>query len=82
MKSPEDIKPKSWHPFFGAGANNAAWALAELPAGEVNHRELLNAAHTAAWHWQQVGNELQRMRALMPLAQAHAQTRLGATALA
>lgn len=82
MKSPEDTKPESWHRFFGAGANNAAWALAELPAAEVDQRELLNAAHAAAWHWQQIGNELQRMRALMLLAQAHAQAGLGATALA
>ena len=82
MKSPEDTQPESWHRFFGASANNAAWTLAELPAADVNHRELLNAAHAAAWHWQHVGTELQRMRALMLLAQAHAQAGLGATALA
>jgi hypothetical protein len=82
MKSPEETKPESWHRFFGSSANNAAWALAELSPGEVNHRELLNAAHAAAWHWQQVGSELQRMRALMLLAQAHAQVGLGTTALA
>ena len=82
MKSPEDTQPESWNRFFGASANNAAWALAELPAGEVNHRELLNAAHAAAWHWQQIGTELNRMRALMLLALAHAQAGLGTTALA
>jgi len=82
MKSPEDIDPASWHRFFAASANNSAWALAELPAAEVSHRELLNAAHAAAWHWQQVGNVLQHMRALMLLAQAHAQVGLGNTALA
>lgn len=82
MKLPVDTTPESWHRYFGASANNAAWALAELPAGEVDHREMLNAAHAAAWHWQRVGNELQRMRALMLLAQAHAQVGLGATALA
>ena len=81
MKSPEDAKPESWHRFFGAGANNAAWTLAELPAAEVNHRDLLNAAHAAAWHWQQAGSELNRMRALMLLAEAHAKAGLGATAL-
>ncbi len=81
-QTPEDTRPESWHRFFGASANNFAWALAELPAVEVNHRELLNAAHAAAWHWQQIGNELQRMRALMLLAQAHAQVGLGTTALA
>ncbi|HMF27372.1 MAG TPA: hypothetical protein VKE42_01285, partial [Candidatus Cybelea sp.] len=45
-------------------------------------RELLNAAHAAAWHWGHVGNELNRMRALMLLAQAHAQAGLGTSALA
>ena len=82
MKSPEDTEPGSWHRFFGASANNAAWALAELPAAEVNLRELLDAAHAAAWHWQHVGSELNRMRALMLLAQAHARAGLGTTALA
>jgi hypothetical protein len=82
MKSPEDTKPESWHRFFGASANNTAWTLAELPAAEVSHRDLLNAAHAAAWHWQHVGSELNRMRALMLLAQAHAQAGLGTTALA
>jgi pyruvate/2-oxoglutarate/acetoin dehydrogenase E1 component len=82
LNPPENIKPESWHRFFGASANNIAWALAELPAGEVNDRELLNAAHASAWHWQQIGNELQRTRALMLLAQAHAQAGLGTTALA
>jgi hypothetical protein len=82
MKSPTDANPESWHRFFGASANNAAWALAELPASEVDRQELLNAAHAAAWHWQHVGIELNRMRALMLLAQAHAQAGLGTTALA
>ncbi len=82
MKSPQDTNPDSWHRFFGASANNRAWDLAELPAGQVDQRELLDAAHAAAWHWQAVGTELQRMRALTLLAQAHAQAGLGATALA
>lgn len=82
MKSPQDTNPESWHRFFGASANNAAWALAEVAAGEVNQRELLDAAHAAAWHWRHVGTELNRMRALMLLAQAHAQAGLGTTALA
>jgi len=82
MKSPVDANPESWHRFFGASANNAAWALAELPAREVDCRQLLDAAHAAAWHWQHIGNELNRMRALMLLAQAHAKVGLGTTALA
>jgi hypothetical protein len=81
-RSPEDIKPEGWHRFFAATANNRAWELAELQASEVDSRELLNAAHSAAWHWQTVGNELDRMRAVMLLAQAHAMAGLGSSALA
>ena len=82
MDSPENTTPESWHRFFAATANNSAWALAERPARDVDLRELLNAAHASAWHWQAVGNELNRMRALMLLAQAHAVAGLGKTALA
>jgi hypothetical protein len=82
LRSPEDIKTESWHRFFASSANNRAWDLAELPPGEVDLRELLNSAHAAAWHWQAVGNERNRMRALMLLAQAHAMAGLGASALA
>lgn len=82
MKSPEDAKPESWHRFFGSTANNAAWGLAELPADRVSRRDLLDAAHAAAWHWQQIGTELNRMRAAMLLAEAHAKAGLATTALA
>ena len=81
-RSPEDTRSDSWHRFFASTANNFAWQLAELPAREVDLRELLNAAHAAAWHWQSAGNELNHMRALMLLAQAHAMAGLGSTALA
>jgi hypothetical protein len=82
VRSPEDIKPESWHRFFASAANNRAWELAELEASEVDSRELLNAAHAAAWHWQVVGNERNHMRAVMLLAQAHAMAGLGTSALA
>jgi hypothetical protein len=82
LTSPEDTKPKSWHRFFASTANNRAWQLTEMPASEVDRRELLNAAHAAAWHWQVAGNELNHMRAVMLLALAHAMTGLGTTALA
>jgi outer membrane cobalamin receptor len=81
VKPPQDAKPESWHRFFGSVANNRAWEIAELPAGQVDRLELLNAAHAAAWHWQAIGTTLNRMRALMLLAQAHAQAGIGATAL-
>ena len=81
-RSPEDIKPESWHRFFASTANNRAWEMAEQRASQVDLRELLNAAHASAWHWQEVGNELNRMRAVMLLAQAHAMAGFGSSALA
>jgi hypothetical protein len=82
MKTPDNTEPESWHRFFGASANNTAWDLTELPSGEFDALDLLDSAHAAAWHWQHVGNELNRMRALMLLALAHAKTGLGASAFA
>ncbi len=81
LKPPEGVTPGKWHRFFGSTANKRAWQLAELPPAQVDQRELLDAAHAAAWHWQAIGTELNRMRALMLLAQAHAMAGLGATAL-
>lgn len=82
MRTPEGTSPETWHRFFGASANNAAWTLAELPADELGPKALLDAAHAAAWHWQHIGNELHCMRACTLLALAHARAGLGATALA
>lgn len=79
-KTPEDTRPESWHRHFAATANNEAWAMAELPRTRVDALALLNAAHASAWHWQAVGNELNRQRSLMLLAQAHAVAGLGSTA--
>ena len=82
MRTPADTDPAHWHRFFGAYANNSAWTLAEMPAAELDAQALLDAAHAAAWHWQHVGNEVNRMRARMLLALAHARAGLGTTALA
>jgi len=43
---------------------------------------MLNAAHASAWHWTQVGTELNRMRAFMLLAEVHALLGFGQSALA
>jgi hypothetical protein len=80
-KSPEDVKPESWHRYFGASANNRAWDLAECERTQIDIDELLDAAHAAAWHWKVIGNELNRMRALMLLAQAHAVAGLSESAV-
>ena len=42
---------------------------------------MLDAAHASAWHWAQVGNELNRMRATMLLAEVHAVLGHGSVAL-
>ena len=69
--TPEDTRPDSWHRYFAIEANNAAWALAELPSRTpAQVLEMLNAAHTAALHWDAVGTELHHMRGPTLLAQA------------
>ena len=78
---PADADPRSWHRHFAMEANNRAWSLAE-EGDATRHRDLLDTAHAAAWHWATVGNELNDMRARMLLAHAHALARHGATALA
>ena len=80
-KSPDDLEPASWHRYFGASANNRAWELAECEPAQIDIDELLDAAHAAAWHWKVIGNELNRMRAVMLLAHAHAVAGLSKSAV-
>ena len=83
MKMPTDVEPASWHRHFAAEANNRAWELAELPQRDAAQQvEMLDVAHAAAWHWAAVGNELNRMRSTMLLAQVHALAGDGGRALA
>lgn len=63
--------------------NNRAWSLAEQTGRTpAEDREMLDCAHTSAWHWAQIGTELHRMRSTMLLAQVHALLGHGSTALA
>ena len=62
-------------------ANNRAWELSVEHRDPESDREMLNAAHSSAWHWEVVGTELHRMRARMLLAEVHASLGHGATAL-
>jgi N-acetylglutamate synthase-like GNAT family acetyltransferase len=62
-------------------ANNRAWELSTQDRSPAEDREMLDAGHAASWHWQRIGNELNRMRAAMLLAEVHAALRLGASAL-
>lgn len=73
---------ETWHREVAMQCNNRAWALSVQPRTSAEDAELLTAAHTSAYHWARVGTELNRMRATMLLAEAHALLRHGATALA
>jgi hypothetical protein len=72
----------SWHRRFAAAANNRAWDLSVRGRDATEDQEMLNAAHASAWHWSKVGNELNRMRAAMLLAEVHALLGFGRSALA
>jgi hypothetical protein len=72
----------AWHRRFAAAGNNRAWDLSEQTRDAAQDREMLDAAHAAAWHWTKVGTELNRMRATMLLAEVHALLGLGRSALA
>jgi hypothetical protein len=71
----------AWHRKFAVACNNRAWELSERARSAAEDREMLDAAHASAWHWAQVGTELNRMRATTLLAEVHALLGLGASAL-
>jgi hypothetical protein len=79
-RTPTDTQPETWHRHFAAQANNRAWDLAESRTDASRDAEMLTAAHAAAWHWDAVGTELHRMRALMLLALVNALAGHGHTA--
>jgi len=82
LEPPGNTDPAAWQRYFAMSANNAAWDLSTKPMDAARVAELLDAAHASAWHWKAVGTELNRIRAAMLLAQAHALAGHGATALA
>lgn len=67
---------------FAMESNNRAWALSVEPRHPDGDHEMLDAAHASAWHWGQVGTELNRMRATTLLAEVHALLGMGPSALA
>jgi len=79
--TPTDTDPKSWHRFFAIECNNRAWDLAARARDPHESFEMLNAAHGAAWHWAQVGTELNQQRAQMLLARVHTLLGFGPSAL-
>ena len=76
-----DPEAQEWHRQVAMRCNNRAWALSVQPRTAVEDYEMLDAAHASAWHWAQVGTELNRMRATMLLAEVHALLGHGRTAL-
>ena len=81
LKPPDNTDPAAWHLYFAKEANNRAWQLSVEPRNAAGDREMLDAAHASAWHWQRVGTELNRMRAAMLLAEVHAAVGHGETAM-
>ena len=81
-KALDDADAQAWHKRFAARCNNRAWDLASRDRTPAEDRELLDLAHASAWHWAQVGTELNRMRATLLLAAVHAELGMGASALA
>ena len=78
----EQDDTQRWHKRFAVECNNRAWALSVQTRSTAEDREMLDAAHASAWHWAQVGSELNRMRATMLVAEVHASLGMGASALA
>ncbi|MCB1646647.1 MAG: hypothetical protein KDI36_14405 [Pseudomonadales bacterium] len=81
MSDQGDEDLNKWDRYFAIEANNLAWQLTTQPRTAAEDDELLNLAHSSAFHWSRVGNELNRMRATMLLAEVHALLGLGQTAL-
>lgn len=82
MKSKVDVDQiLETHRYFAIECNNKAWSLAEAKDANDHREELLNLAHAAAFHWQAIGNDLQKMRATMLLANVHALLGLSQSAM-
>ncbi|QDU62334.1 hypothetical protein Pan216_32010 [Planctomycetes bacterium Pan216] len=71
-----------YHRTFAATCNNLAWTLSSKKRTRAEDAEMLNAAHASAYHWHLIGDDINRMRATMLLAEVHAALGMGPTALA
>ncbi|MCO6457211.1 MAG: hypothetical protein J5I93_18090 [Pirellulaceae bacterium] len=78
--TPDEIA--RFHRWHAVESNNLAWKLSEQTSRTAAEDELmLDAAHASAYHWGQVGTELNQVRAQMLLGQVHAALGQGTTAL-
>jgi hypothetical protein len=78
---PKQPDPEAWHRYFAIECNNRAWALTIQARTPAQDREMLDTAHSAAFHWGHVGTELNHARAQMLLAEVHALLGYGMSAL-
>ncbi len=71
-ENPTEEELRKWNRYFGVEGNNRAWRLTEQETRTpAEAEEMLQAAHTAAWHWSMVGTELNRARADMLLGRVY-----------
>jgi hypothetical protein len=80
-QSAEKDETQAWHKHIAMSCNNRAWDLSTELRTPAQDREMLDVAHTSAWHWARVGTELNRMRATMLLAEVHALLGMGPSAM-
>jgi hypothetical protein len=63
--------------WFAAQLNNQTWDLVEAESRTTEQTEaMLHSAHAAYWHWSQVGQPINRLRALVLLATAYGKAEL------
>jgi hypothetical protein len=72
-EEPNEEDLRKWHRWFAVECNNDAWRLSEAASrSAAEDAEMLNAAHAAAFHWNQVGTELNVALAETLLGHVHA----------
>ena len=70
------------HRWFAIELNNEAWGLVEAPElSQADAERMIHAAHGARYHWLQVGDRLNDLRAQCLLATAYAKARLAEPAV-
>lgn len=68
--------------WFAVWCNNEAWDLVEAEQLEGDDAErMIHAAHTACYHWMEVGEKINHLRALVLLTSAYLKVQQGACAV-
>lgn len=71
MTEPEFDRTRA-HRWFAVECNNRAWDLIEKSERTADETQrMIHTAHTALWHWQRAGTEINHLRALCLLATAY-----------